>query len=149
MALEYRLTLAGSTPVHEVAERALPDQAERPTGTTTLISADLYDRYGFGVTITAGRNAYIAVETDEGLWEWEPTEYVSLTFRMDKFADAKGNVSNMLTAVRRVLDTGPEDATLVLNGDVLLLTRLNATLTKHHHNTWWTAYPTATETFPD
>jgi hypothetical protein len=54
----------------------------------------------------------------------------------------------MLTAVRRVLDTGPEDATLVLNGDVLLLTGFHGTLHKHHRTTWWAANPAAGEARP-
>lgn len=149
MALEYRLTLAGTTPVDQVAERTLPDPAERPTGTAPLLSAALFDRYGFSVTIRAGQNGYLDVDSNDGSWEWKPDSYVAVTFRMDKFADANWTVINMLTAVRRLLDTGPEDAALVLNGDILLLTRLAGTLTKHHRNTWWSAYPTAPETLPD
>jgi hypothetical protein len=148
MALEYRLTLAGTTPVDQVAERTLPDPAERPTGTAPLLSAALFERYGFNVTVRAGQNGYLDVESDQGSWEWEPESYVSVTFRMDKLADSNWNVVNMLMAVRRVLETGPEDAALVLNGDVLLLTRFDGTLVKHRRNTWWAAYVGATEAIP-
>ena len=38
---------------------------------------------------------------------------------MDEFADPTQTVLNMLAAVRRVLDSGSEDAVLTLNGDPL------------------------------
>lgn len=143
MALEYRLTLAGSTPVEQVAQRALPDPGERPTGTPPVLSAELWDQYGFSVTVRAGKNGYFAVESDNGMWEWEPHTYVSLGFRMDKFDDFDREISNMLTIVRRVLETGSEDAILVVNSDYLLLTRLDGELVKHRHEGWWTSYSAA------
>lgn len=144
MALEYRLTLAGSTPVNVVAERALPEADERPVGTAPLLSAALFQSHGFNVTVRAGQNGLVDVESDDGSWEWEPEKYVSLTFRMDKSADAGWNVVNMLTVVRQVLNTGDEDAALVLNGDILLLTRFDGTLAKHRRS-WWEHYPGADE----
>ena len=140
MAIEYDLTLAGSTPLEQVAERAFPDHGERPVGTAPLLTATLP---GFGVTVFAGADAYIDVATDEGPWTWEPPTYVTIGFRLDKFADRSRAVLGMLTAVRRVLAGGPEDAALVLNGDILLLTRLDGALTKHHRDTWWSSYPGA------
>jgi hypothetical protein len=139
MAIEYRLTLAGSTPVEQVAERALPDPAERPTGTARL-SADLYDRYGFDVTIRAGQNGYYDAESDNGTWEWEPETYVAVTFRMEKNTDSDRAVRNMLTVVRCVLDSGDEDAALIFNGDVLLFTRFSEDLVMHRRDGWWTRY---------
>jgi hypothetical protein len=141
MALEYELTLAGSPPVAQVAERALPDVADRPTGTARLLTRDLYERYGFHVSVSAGADGYVSAESDDGLWEWEPATYVSVTFNLNKVADRKPAVENMLTVVRRVLDSGTEDAALVLNGDVLLLTRLDGVLREHHRDTWWAHYP--------
>src|SRR5687767_6061253 len=123
MATEYRLILAGGTPVDQVAERALPEPDERPTGTPPLLAADLYQRYGFELTVRAARNGYFDAESDQGMWEWEPDTYVAVTFRMDKEADPDWPVVDMLTIVRRLLDTGSEDAALVLNGNWLLLTR--------------------------
>ena len=143
MALEYRLTLSSETPVDQVAQRAFPDPAERPKGTPPLLSADLYDRFGFEVSMRAGRNGYVDVESDDGSWEWEPDAYVSATFRMDKFADESWTVTNMLTIVRRVLDTGPEDAAFVFNGDILLFTRFGGVVRKHRRETWWSGEPTA------
>jgi hypothetical protein len=147
MAIEYRLTLAGSTPVEHVAERALPDPAERPTGTARL-SADLYERYGFDVTIRAGQNGYYDAESDNGTWEWEPDSYVAVTFRMEKNTDSARAVLNMLTVVRRLLDTGNEDAALVFNGDVLLFTRFKDGLVKHRRDGWWTSYEGANDRLP-
>jgi hypothetical protein len=149
MALEYDLTLAGTTPVNQLAERALPAPEERPTGTAPLLFADLHDRYGFGVTVLAGTNGYLAVEGNDGMWEWEPEAYLSVSFRMDKFADPEWQTINMLTVVRRVLSSGNEDAVLALNGDLLLLARLNGALVKHRSNTWWSGYPAADDLIPD
>ena len=140
MSLDYRLTIAGSTPIEQVAERALPEPDERPTGTAPLLSANLVDRHGFGVSVRGGRNGYVDVVSDQGAWEWEPAAYVSVAFHVDKFADLSAVVIDMLTVVRRVLASGPEDAALVLNGDILLLTRLDGILTKHHRDTWWSNY---------
>jgi hypothetical protein len=36
-----------------------------------------------------------------------------------------------------VLDTGPEDAAFFVNGDILLLTRLNGVVVKHRRDKWW------------
>ena len=137
MAIDYDLTLAGSPPVERVAERAFPEHGERPVGTAPLLSAALP---GFGVTVLAGAAAYLDVATDQGSWEWEPATYVTIGFRLDKLTDRSRAVIDMLTVVRRVLASGPEDAALVLNGDILLLTRLDGILTKHHRDTWWSNY---------
>lgn len=140
MALEYRLVLAGSTLADQVAERSLPDPAERPAGPGPLLSADLVDRYGFLLTVRSGQNGYIEVAADDGVWVWEPKEYVSVNFRLDNSADSQQPVINMLTVVRRILNTGTEDAALVLNADILLLTRLDGILREHHRDTWWSHY---------
>ena len=149
MALEYRLTLAGDIPVEQVGRRAFPQPDERPTGTPPVLAADFLERYGFSVTVRAGREGYVDVETDNGgSWEWEPEEYVNLGFRMDKFADSQWNVTNMLTVVRRVLQSGDEDAAFVLNGDVLLFTRFGGELVKHRREGWWTSYAAANDLIP-
>jgi hypothetical protein len=147
MATEYRLTLAGSTPVGYVAERAMPTPAERPTGTPPLLAADLYDRHGFELTILAGRNGYLDAESDSGVWEWEPASYVDVTFRMEQNAESDRAVGNMLLVLRRLLDTGSEDAALVLNGNWLLLTRFDGVLVKHRES-WWGSYPAADDLIP-
>lgn len=149
MALEYRLTLAGSTPPAQMAERALPVPVESPAEIAPVLRASLYDTHGFAVTIRAGQRAYVSAESDSGLWEWEPATYVSVGFRMDKEADHEWEVVNMLTIVRRILETGPEDAALVFNGDVLLLTRLDGVLVKHRRDGWWASYPATNEVIPD
>jgi hypothetical protein len=148
MAIEYRLVLSDSTPVERVAERALPDPDERPTGTPALLAADLYDRYGFEVTVRAGQNGYFEAESDIGVWEWEPALYVAVTFRMEKNTDPDRSVPNILAVVRRVLDTGSEDAALILNDNWLLFTRFGDTLVKNRRDTWWNHYPGADEQLP-
>src|SRR3954454_12254458 len=99
MALEYGLTLAGDTPITQVAARAFPEMSERPTG--TVLFADHKEKYGFDVTIVAERGGYFDLETDDGSWEWEPESDVRVDFRLDKFADLRWVVTNMLTVVRR------------------------------------------------
>ena len=148
MSVDYRLTLAPGTPINQIAERALPEPGERPTGLPPLLSANLYEKYGFGISIRAGQNGYVDAESDHGLWEWEPAEYVAVAFQMDKFADPGWKVINMLTIARRVLMTGPEDAALVLNGDVLIFTRFGGELVKHNHDKWWANYPGADDLIP-
>ncbi|MEU4422995.1 SitI3 family protein [Actinoplanes sp. NPDC024001] len=148
MSLDWRLTLGGNTPVEQVAERALPDLDDRPTGTPPLLSSDLAAKLGFDLTVRAGRNGYVDASSDQGLLEWEPETYVSVAFHWDKSADLEWLVPNMLTIVRRVLRSGDEDAAFVFNGDVLLLTRFDGVLTKHRRETWWNHYPRANETLP-
>lgn len=143
MAIEYSLTLAGTTPVEQIAERALPESDERPRqfdpANPSLLSINLDQQYGFAVTVLAGRNAYIAVDSDHGMWEWEPQDYVMVSFRFSTDADTQRAVFNMLRVIRRLLETGPEDAALVLNGDVLLLRRVQGALIKHRES-WWDNY---------
>jgi hypothetical protein len=148
MALEYRLTLAGGTPVDLLAQRAFPEAAERPTGIAPRLFADHKERYGFSVTIVSGQAGYLALDTGEEWWEWEPESYIRVNFRLDKFAEIRWVVTNMLTVVRRVLDTGPEDAAFDFNGDVLLLARLKGELTKYRRENWWDHYPSANQLIP-
>lgn len=148
MATEYRLTLAGTTPVQEMAERALPDAQERPAGPGPMLSVGLYDRHGFAVTFVARQNGYMDAESDDGLWQWEPAAYVSVTFRMENGADPERSVTDMLTIVRRLLDTGPEDASFVLNGNWLLFTRIGGVVRKHRRDKWWTTYAFAAPLIP-
>ncbi|WP_306215115.1 SitI3 family protein [Actinoplanes sp. RD1] len=147
MALEYKLTLAGDIPLDQVGARAFPDADERPSGRWR--SADHKERYGYDVSVLGGRNGYLELLTDDGSWEWEPEACVRLVFNLDKFAeDFRRPVTGMLTVVRRVLDTGPEDAVLDFNGDVMLFIRRDGVLTKHRRETWWKAYPSGDQLIP-
>jgi hypothetical protein len=149
MALEYRLTLAGDTSAEEVARRALPVPVESPAETAPVLHAGLLESHGFTVAIRAGTNAYISAESDGELWEWEPETYVSVAFRVSKEAAHEWAVVNLLTIVRRVLETGSEDAALVFNGDLLLLTRIDGVLAKHNRAGWWSSYPATNAVFAD
>ncbi|GIF98202.1 SitI3 family protein [Catellatospora citrea] len=139
MGIDYTLTLAGDPPVEQLAQRALPDPAERPAGTPPLLSVNLDAARGFAVSVLARRNGYVDVTADHGQWVWQPKLCVSLTFHMDKQADPVWAVGGMLDVVGRVLHTGPEDATLVLNGDRLLLHRAGGALVRHRAS-WWDNY---------
>ena len=48
----------------------------------------------------------------------------------------------------RVLEGRPEDAALLLNGDVLLLTRVDGVLRKHNRATWWDHYGFVNDVLP-
>ncbi|WP_433791535.1 SitI3 family protein [Actinoplanes sp. CA-252034] len=144
MALVYDLILIGGSSAEQVAERALPKEDERPTGSPALLrSAELQDRYGFNVSILSREVGYIAAESDDGVWELEPGANVTVTFYLDKSAELDWSIANMLTIIRRLLDSGDEDAVLVLDGDFLIFTRLEGTLTKHRRATWWDHFPAA------
>ena len=58
MATQYNLALVGSTTIEQVAERAFPNPADRPTGAPPLLSAGLWDRYGFATTVLARKQGY-------------------------------------------------------------------------------------------
>lgn len=148
MAIEYELTLAGDIPVNRVAERAFPLLDDRPTGTAPLLTADLDEKYGFDVSVAAGKNAYISTEGDDDMLEWEPEAFVSVTFGLDKTADRQWAVTNVLTVVRRVLNTGPEETVFRYNADLLLFTRFNGQLIKHHREPWWAQYAAANQLIP-
>ena len=109
MAIDYNLYLAGDTPVEVVAQWAFPELADRPTGMVPFLAADLDEKYGFGVVITSGRNAYVDVETDDGDWEWEPEAFVLVSFRIDKEADRLWATDNMLSVVQRIIAVGEQD----------------------------------------
>ena len=79
------------------------------------------------------------------MWEWEPDGHVLLSFEMEKTGEPERAVTNMLSVVRRVLDTGPEDAVFNVNGDYLLFSRFGGVLVKHRKDTWWTSNPSADE----
>ena len=130
MAIEYRLALAGATPVELIAARAFPDPVR-------------FERDGFHAFLAARRNGYFDTASDDGDWQWEPPDYVAIDFRLDKFADRERVVTTMVTVVHRVLTTGPEDGAFTFNGDVLLFTRFAGKPVKHRRDTWWAAYPAA------
>ncbi len=150
MAVEYRLTLAGDIPVEQVAECAVPDPAERPQPTQFggMLSARLYDRYGFALSVTPGRNGYYDAQDDGSRWEWELDAYVDIDFgtRADDLVDKA--IPHMLTVVARVLECRREDVALVQNGSLLLVTRVDGVLRKHNRARWWDHYGFVNEILP-
>ena len=150
MAIEYWLVLEGDLPIDTVARAAFPDPAERPaaTGHANLLSNDLYDRYGYGVTIRAGHDGYFQGEADPEVdWLWEPQRFTQLTFRIDK-KDPQGALRNLLPVVARMLDVRSEDAAFLLNGDFVLLSRSNGAIAKHRRAAWWDHYGWVDEIVP-
>jgi hypothetical protein len=139
VAIEYRLTLAADIPLEQVAALAAPNATESssPAG-NRLLSADLIDECGYSVSITSGSHGYYDAEDDGGAaWEWEPDRYVDVNFRMSKNDPTDRGTPNMASAVARILAGRPEDAALVLNGNYLLLTRVNGAVRKHNLTTWY------------
>ncbi|MEV0611066.1 SitI3 family protein [Polymorphospora rubra] len=141
MAIEYRLTLEGDIPLEQVAALAAPEATEAPASPEAprLFTADLYERYGYAVSVYAGRNGYYDAEDDGSDWEWEPETYVNVSFRMAKNDPSEKGTPNMVAAVARILAGQPEDAALVLNGNWLLLTRVIGAIRKSRQS-WWTTY---------
>lgn len=151
MSVQYRLTLAGEIPVGHVAECALLDPAERPTPTESgrLLATDLHDRLGFGLSVRASRgDFYGAQDDDDSWWEWQPSEAINLTFDLSSDDTISKGIPNMLATVARVLKGRPEDAALVLNFDLLLLTRVSGVLRKHNRATWWGHYGFVNDIIP-
>lgn len=149
MAIDYSLTLAEDIPVEQIADRTLPNPAERFTLTwyEGILTGDFYDQYGFGLSFYAGQHRrYIEAETDEGVWVWEPEVYVGIGFGMDKEQLDKG-VPNMVSIVARVLASTSGDAALTLNGEVLLA-RVNGVVVKHKRSIWWDHYSYPNEVIP-
>ncbi|MFC6019285.1 SitI3 family protein [Plantactinospora solaniradicis] len=139
MAIEYRLTLAGDIPLEQVAALAAPNatEASSPAG-NRLLSVNLDEERGYSVSITSGRHGYYDAEDDGGAaWEWKPDKYVDVNFRMRKNDPSGKGTPNMVSAVGKVLAGRPEDAALVLDGNYLLLTRVNGILRKHNLATWY------------
>ncbi|MFG1953973.1 SitI3 family protein [Micromonospora sp. NPDC048830] len=141
MSISYRLTLAGDIPLRHVADLAAPDATETPTpAANRLLTCDRYEERGYLVSISSGRNGYYDAEDDaDAYWEWEPEEYVDISFDMRTGDMADKGVPNMVATVARVLADRAEDAALVLNGNWLLLTRVGGILRRHRPQ-WWTHY---------
>ena len=152
MAVEYRLAIAGDIPLDRVVEHAVPGVVGRPLPAEAAgrLSVDLSDRLGFTLIARSGRDGYYEAEDDGGSrWEWEPSTYVNVTFRMAKQDDVDTGVRSMIAAVSRVLTRQTEDATLILNSEVLLLTRFTGSLRKHHRALWWDHYGFVDDILPD
>jgi hypothetical protein len=148
MSIDYRLTLAGHTPVGDIARRALPDEQEHVVQKPRTLSAYLQDTYGFVLDVSSVTGRGFDAEGDDGVQAWEPPAYVAVMFSPDREADTQWFVRNMLTVVGRLLDTGPEDAALIQNGHWLLLRRDDGRLTKHNREIWWNYYPGADDQLP-
>jgi len=139
MATEFRLTLAGDIPLREIADIAAPEAEEVVLpDIPPLLSARLYDQLGYAITFTKGVNGYCDGNDDNGeLWEWEPENYIDITFRMRADDMGEMGVPNMMATVARVLEARTEDAALILIGNLLLLTRFNGTIRKHNIDQWY------------
>jgi|GEM_PF-5254524 hypothetical protein len=67
MSIDYRLTLAGEIPLEQVAELVAPGARRTTTRSgKPMLSAPLYEEYGYIVDITSGSNGYHEAEDDSG-----------------------------------------------------------------------------------
>jgi hypothetical protein len=143
MALEYDLTLVTDAGPGQVAGRAFPGQPTTPW--KHLLTIDLYDSHGFEVTIRRDDTGYVGGVGDDGNWEWDHgRSAVSVGFRLSWDRSVCEDTLLVTRAVARVLATGEEDAVFRVNGDTLLLTRLDGVQRKHHRATWWDSGDTTT-----
>lgn len=125
MAMSFMLTLAGTTSVDELIARAFPDPATRPEfgPAGEAFSADLRREAGFSVSVMEGTDGYVDATVLGAAWLWEPPTYTSLQFRWAPGADPKRATRAMVAIVKRVLDSGEEDAAFVSDTEALLLRR--------------------------
>ncbi|MGC4761406.1 SitI3 family protein [Micromonospora sp. DT46] len=138
MAVEFQLMLAGEITLDEVALLAAPNAVETRTASgNRMLTSALNEECGFVVDITGGTHGYYEAEDDDGsLWVWEPETYVDIGFYMRKDVLADKGIPNVLATTARVLKERAEDAALMFNYDLLLLTRVAGSLRKHRP-TWW------------
>jgi hypothetical protein len=141
MSVEYRLTLAADIHLERLIECTFPEEADRPTrlGPGHILGADLYERRGYFLSISSGRNGYYDADGNDGHWEWEPKTYSNIGFSMDADRIDEGT-KNMLTVVARALACESDDAALTLNGNLLLLSRFDGKVCKHNRAAWWDRY---------
>ncbi|GAA1604895.1 SitI3 family protein [Actinoplanes couchii] len=143
MSLDYRLTLATGLTAAQIAERALLPVEAVSWGDGRALGANLSGTLGVDVTLRSARHGYVDADTDGEPLEWEPGPFVAITFGLGGSVRSGQAAANMIAVVRRVLETGPEDAALVVNGDYLLVARFGGHLVKHNHARWWSAHPAA------
>jgi hypothetical protein len=143
MSVDYSLTLATDATAAQVAGRAVPDQAAWIPGVGSALSANLHQTLGIDLSVLSDRHGYVDAASDEGPFEWEPDPLVTVIFDLAGTADPRQAAANMVDIVRRLMETGTEDATLVINGDLLLLARFDGKLVKHNRERWWRHYPEA------
>ncbi|WP_268240673.1 SitI3 family protein [Micromonospora sonchi] len=102
-------------PLRHVPDLAAPNATETPNpGSHPLLSADLYHERGYLITIRCGRHSYYDAENDDGYWEWEPEEYLNITFDMRPDDMTDKGVPNMVATVAQVLADRPKAAALIL-----------------------------------
>ncbi|MEV0728370.1 SitI3 family protein [Polymorphospora sp. NPDC050346] len=139
MSIDYLLALATDMSLERVGELAAVTVAERParTGYGRLLAGGQPERDGYSVTIYGGRQGYYEARADRGTrWLWEPEDYVELAFHMRKDTLSDLGRPNMLRTVAKVLGGTVEDAALLVNNDVLLLTRVGGVLHRHNQEEW-------------
>jgi hypothetical protein len=149
MAIDYHLAIAtGASPV-AVAALALPDLAvyEAP-GLPGLFTADTPDSLGFGVALRAATDGWVSGLIDDGsALDWTPEAYISFGFRMSDGDLGETGLSNVLTAIARILATMTDDLAF-RSDDYMYLTRFGGRLVKYHRKDFWDWYEFANAIVP-
>jgi hypothetical protein len=141
MPTEFQLVIETAAGPAELAARAFPGAEESFSGPSTLLSADLYAEYGFGLSVLHAGNGYFDTDPVRGTGPWQPERYTVFVFGLENSSSDRAIV-NMVAAVNRVLTSGTEDVIFVLNSDWLLLDRTGGVLTRRRPD-WWDNYPAA------
>jgi hypothetical protein len=133
MSIDYTLTIETESSAEDVLGLVFPDESTRPGYLPSGIAqcADVRESRGFLLYAASGSDGYVEgvpYGSTEASWEWEPAQYVRLTFVLDmEFPHAEA-VRNVREAVRLVLEGLSGDAALDLNCGVLLLRRQSGVL---------------------
>jgi hypothetical protein len=141
MALESELVVAGQIEPTRLLERAgqrgLAGAPVQRLGNGTLI-VDLMAQTGFLLSVHGAAHAYVEAASGGSVWVWEPSPCVRLGFRFDKEFDPSVSRAAMLHMVAQIVASGSEDLALTLNGDVLLLRRVQGRLERCQAGFWET-----------
>ncbi|MFI5915110.1 SitI3 family protein [Dactylosporangium sp. NPDC051541] len=152
VAIEYSLSVSGPTPVAQVAQRAVGDPRVPLTPWRDVLNADLSNSHGYSISVRQIRDAYFSAAGDSESadeLEWEVPIGVTVTYTLvNEPGWTVPAERNMLASVAAVLAAGAEDAALLQNGDVLLLTRVGGVVHKVRRDRWWAVVPGADEIIP-
>ena len=120
MAIEYALVVPGETSVEEMWRRLHEAQTE-PTVRNGVWSADEWNTSGYLISVHRGFDGYFEV----GDWIREFDQYLNVGFRENSDGSPPVLARNLLGLVQRVLDSGDEDLWLSVNGEELILERVD------------------------
>jgi len=141
MSLGYQLMIEAPVTIDAVAQRAFPGVVLQRREDGSALEGDLFLDEALGVTIHVAATSYLDIHDGEKSWEREIAS-TNVYFTLDRGRVAEGSMS-ALRAVRRFLESGPEDVVYIQNFDYLLLSRRDGQIARFNEAMWWSAYPDA------